>query len=128
MFKIEISHVSKIFRSTRAPDITALKDISLNVNEGEFVTIVGPSGCGKSTLLYLIAGLEIPTEGEILIDGRRVEKPGPQIGIIFQEFRIFLWRTVFKKESLPFDMGFALMATKSTMHLDAKKSRRFSGK
>jgi NitT/TauT family transport system ATP-binding protein len=96
MFKIEINNVSKVFRSGRAPEVVALKNIRLKVNEGEFVTIVGPSGCGKSTLLYLIAGLEIPTEGEILIDGDKVNKPDPKVGIIFQEFRIFLWRTVFK--------------------------------
>jgi NitT/TauT family transport system ATP-binding protein len=96
MFKIEINDVSKVFRDGRTPEIVALKNISLKVNEGEFVTIVGPSGCGKSTLLYLIAGLEIPTEGEILIDGNKVNKPDPEVGIVFQEFRIFLWRTVFK--------------------------------
>jgi NitT/TauT family transport system ATP-binding protein len=96
MFKIEMNNVSKVFRSSRAPEIVALKNISLKVNEGEFVTVVGPSGCGKSTLLYLIAGLETPTEGEILIDGNKVNKPDPSVGIVFQEFRIFLWRTVFK--------------------------------
>jgi NitT/TauT family transport system ATP-binding protein len=96
VFKIEIQDVSKVFRSGKAPDLVALKDIRLNVQEGEFVTIVGPSGCGKSTLLYLIAGLETPTEGQILIDGNPVNKPDPKVGIIFQEFRIFLWRTVFK--------------------------------
>ena len=96
MFKIEIRDVSKVFRSSKAPDLVALKEIRLNVREGEFVTIVGPSGCGKSTLLYLIAGLEVPTEGQILIEGNRVSKPDPRVGIVFQEFRIFLWRTVFK--------------------------------
>ena len=96
MPKIEIQNVSKVFRSGKSPDLVALKDIHLNVKEGEFVTIVGPSGCGKSTLLYLIAGLETPTEGQILIDGNRVNKPDPKVGIVFQEFRIFLWRTVFK--------------------------------
>ncbi|HUL29652.1 MAG TPA: ABC transporter ATP-binding protein [Thermodesulfobacteriota bacterium] len=96
MYKIEIQDVSKVFRSGKSPDIVALKGIRLNVKEGEFVTIVGPSGCGKSTLLYLIAGLEVPTEGQILIDGNRVNKPDPKVGIVFQEFRIFLWRTVFK--------------------------------
>jgi NitT/TauT family transport system ATP-binding protein len=96
MFKIEMNDISKVFRSGRTPDIVALKDINLKVNEGEFVTVVGPSGCGKSTLLYLIAGLETPTEGEIFIDAKKVNKPDPKVGIIFQEFRIFLWRTVFK--------------------------------
>jgi len=96
VYKIEIQDVSKVFRSGKSPDIVALKGIRLNVKEGEFVTIVGPSGCGKSTLLYLIAGLEVPTEGQILIDGNRVNKPDPKVGIVFQEFRIFLWRTVFK--------------------------------
>jgi len=96
VFKIEIQDVSKVSRGGKAPALAALKGIRLNVQEGEFVTIVGPSGCGKSTLLYLIAGLEVPTEGQILIDGNRVDKPDPKVGIVFQEFRIFLWRTVFK--------------------------------
>jgi len=96
VFKIEVQDVSKVFRSGNAPALVALKDIRLNVQEGEFVTIVGPSGCGKSTLLYLIAGLETPTDGQILIDGNRINKPDPKVGIVFQEFRIFLWRTVFK--------------------------------
>jgi NitT/TauT family transport system ATP-binding protein len=96
MYKIEINNVSRVFRSGKAPEIAALKNINLKINEGEFVTIVGPSGCGKSTLLYLIAGLDAPTEGEILIDENKVTKPDPKVGIVFQEFRIFLWRTVFK--------------------------------
>jgi NitT/TauT family transport system ATP-binding protein len=96
MSKIEIRNVSKVFRSGRSPEIIALKDINLRVNEGEFITIVGPSGCGKSTLLYLIAGLETPTGGDILINGNRVNKPDPACGIVFQEFRIFPWRTVFR--------------------------------
>jgi len=96
MFKIEIRNVSKVFRSVRTSEILALKDISFKVNEGEFITIVGPSGCGKSTLLYLIAGLETPTAGDILINGNRVNEPDPTCGIVFQEFRIFPWRTVFK--------------------------------
>lgn len=96
MFKIEINGVSKVFRSERSAEIVALKNISLKVNEGEFVTIVGPSGCGKSTLLYLIAGLVTSTEGEILVNGKKVNGPDPGCGIVFQEFRIFMWRTVLK--------------------------------
>ncbi len=74
--------------------VLALKDISFDVNAGEFVTIVGPSGCGKSTLLSLIAGLRKPSAGEILVDGVAVSGPGVDRGMVFQEFAILPWRTV----------------------------------
>jgi NitT/TauT family transport system ATP-binding protein len=74
--------------------VTAIGDVTLDIHEGEFVTVVGPSGCGKSTLLYLIAGLLRPTAGRILVDGRPVTGPGADRGMVFQEFAILPWRTV----------------------------------
>lgn len=79
--------------------VLALKDVSFEVDQGEFVCIIGPSGCGKSTLLYLIAGLMKPTMGEIRVDDRPVTGPGPDRGMVFQEFAILPWRTVWRNIS-----------------------------
>jgi NitT/TauT family transport system ATP-binding protein len=73
---------------------TALEDISLTVNEGEFVSILGPSGCGKSTLLSIIAGLLIPTEGSVLVNNQLVNQPHPKIGYMLQQDYLFPWKTI----------------------------------
>jgi NitT/TauT family transport system ATP-binding protein len=73
---------------------TAVHDISLDVQEGEFVSIVGPSGCGKSTILNMIAGFIPHSGGEILVGGKPVNGPGPDRGVVFQSFALFPWRTV----------------------------------
>ncbi|MDR1828700.1 MAG: ABC transporter ATP-binding protein [Methylobacteriaceae bacterium] len=72
----------------------ALKDISLELTEGEFVCLLGPSGCGKSTILNLIAGFDRPTSGEVLVNGTAVEKPTPERGMVFQQPTLFPWLTV----------------------------------
>ncbi len=77
-------------------EIKALKNISFEVKDGEFVSIVGPSGCGKSTLLSIIAGLIKPSDGEILVDDKKVEEPLDKIGYMFQRDHLFKWRTVIK--------------------------------
>jgi NitT/TauT family transport system ATP-binding protein len=74
--------------------VVALDGVDLEVPEGEFLSVVGPSGCGKSTLLGILAGLIPPTRGEVLLDGRPVVGPGPDRGVVFQEFAILPWRTV----------------------------------
>ncbi|MFB3922679.1 MAG: ABC transporter ATP-binding protein [Terriglobia bacterium] len=85
--------MSKSFRSPRGT-LSALEGIDLEVGEREFLCILGPSGCGKSTLLNLMAGLDQPTAGEIWMDGRRVEGPGTDRIVIFQELGLFPWLTV----------------------------------
>lgn len=75
---------------------TALDGVSLDIADGEFVTVVGPSGCGKSTLLNAAAGLLTPTSGEVLVDERPVAGPSPRTGVIFQQYALFPWLTVRK--------------------------------
>ena len=91
--KLRLSGVSRSFKSPRGT-LAALEGIELEVREGEFLCILGPSGCGKSTLLSLMAGLDQPTSGEIWMDGKRVEGPGTDRIVIFQELGLFPWLTV----------------------------------
>ena len=91
--KLLIEHVSKTFPSERGI-VHALDDVSLKINEGDFVCLVGPSGCGKSTLLNMIAGLDFPDEGEVLIDGHRIEGPARERMMMFQESALFPWLDV----------------------------------
>jgi NitT/TauT family transport system ATP-binding protein len=74
--------------------VTAVREVSLEVGESEFVAIVGPSGCGKTTILNMIAGFIPASAGEILLDGRHVSGPGPDRGVVFQSFALFPWKTV----------------------------------
>jgi sulfonate transport system ATP-binding protein len=90
---LAIDHVSKEFLVT-GQRLKVLSDINLRVAEGEFVSVVGASGCGKSTLLRLILGLDIDYQGEIRIGGRRVERPGLDRSIVFQEHRLLPWLSV----------------------------------
>ncbi|MFA7664814.1 MAG: ABC transporter ATP-binding protein [Burkholderiaceae bacterium] len=75
-------------------EVTAIRDVSLDVGPGEFVAIVGPSGCGKTTILNMVAGFLAPSGGEILVDSRPVHGPGPDRGVVFQSFALFPWKTV----------------------------------
>jgi NitT/TauT family transport system ATP-binding protein len=75
-------------------EMVAIEKFDLDVAEGEFVCILGPSGCGKTTLLRMIAGLETPTSGELLLNGKPISRPGSDRGMVFQEFALFPWRTV----------------------------------
>ena len=77
-------------------EMVAIDEFNLDVEEGEFVCILGPSGCGKTTLLRMIAGLESPTSGELLLNGTQISKPGSDRGMVFQEFALFPWRSVRK--------------------------------
>src|SRR4051812_6966583 len=92
---LEIQNLSKTyFDPYAATTVTAVHDVSLEVREGEFVSIVGPSGCGKSTILNMVAGFLPLTGGEIRVGGRPVKGPGPDRGVVFQSFALFPWKTV----------------------------------
>lgn len=92
--QIEIQHVQKVFKGAEQQDVIALKDIDFTIPRGQFLCLLGPSGCGKSTLLNAIAGFSLPTQGDILVEGQSVAKPGPDRGMVFQEYALFPWMTV----------------------------------
>ncbi|MBT8120137.1 MAG: ABC transporter ATP-binding protein [Gammaproteobacteria bacterium] len=90
---LEVKNLSKTFETTGGT-VTALKDINFKTHKREFVCVIGPSGCGKSTLIRILAGLESPTSGEVLLDGKAVHGPGPDRGMVFQGYTLFPWLTV----------------------------------
>jgi NitT/TauT family transport system ATP-binding protein len=86
--------ISKTYFDTIAKDdVVALSGVSLSVAAHEFVAVIGPSGCGKSTFLRIVAGLDSPTSGEILVSGRKVKGPGADRGMVFQEYALLPWKT-----------------------------------
>jgi ABC-type nitrate/sulfonate/bicarbonate transport system ATPase subunit len=91
---INIRHVNRIYYDTSGLPVEALRDASLDIRQGEFFSLTGPSGCGKTTLLRLIAGLDSPQSGELLIDGQRIEAPSHERGYVFQQAALFPWKTV----------------------------------
>jgi NitT/TauT family transport system ATP-binding protein len=93
MTQILINHVDKVFK-TPGKDVIALKDINLDIKAGEFVCLLGPSGCGKSTLLNAVAGFALPSSGNITVNSKVVTAPGPDRGMVFQEYALFPWMTV----------------------------------
>ena len=104
---IEVKNINKSFESMTNEDLVVLKDINLQIDDGEFVCFLGPSGCGKTTLLRLIAGLDQPTSGEIVADGEVVEKPSGDRTVIFQQYSLFPWFTVLQ------NVVFGLQMTKN---------------
>jgi NitT/TauT family transport system ATP-binding protein len=95
MTKLELRNVTKGFEATNGANfVTALENINLNIEEGQFVCFVGPSGCGKTTLLNILAGLDKPTSGEVILNGQPVRETGPDRIMVFQENALFPWLKV----------------------------------
>lgn len=95
MTKLELRNVTKGFEGNNgASFVTALENINLNIEEGQFVCFVGPSGCGKTTLLNILAGLDKPTSGEVILNGQPVRETGPDRIMVFQENALFPWLKV----------------------------------
>ena len=90
---IRVSDLSIVFETNRG-QVMAVDRVSFDVSEGEFVCIVGPSGCGKSTVLNTIAGLEVPFEGEVVVEGQPMHRPRPDVGMVFQQPHLFPWKSV----------------------------------
>lgn len=95
MSTLSIRNLAKTYFDPYAGEhVNAVKDISLDVEQGEFVSVVGPSGCGKTTVLNMIAGFIPHSSGEILLNGKAIDGPGPERGVVFQSFALFPWKTV----------------------------------
>ncbi len=97
LVKLEIKNVTKSFYRNDGKQSTltnAIENINLSVNDGEFVCLVGPSGCGKSTLLNILAGLDDPTQGQVILNGRQIIGTGPDRIMVFQENALFPWMKV----------------------------------
>jgi NitT/TauT family transport system ATP-binding protein len=107
MATIQLNGVSKQFRIGRQRRVMALSAMDLTVHEGEFVALLGPSGCGKSTILHLVAGLDEPSTGTVLVDGLppRELQMRHELGIAFQEHALLPWRTVSGNLALPFQIA-----------------------
>lgn len=95
MSKIEIQNLTVDY-SEKNKHFTALEDVSFSVEAGEFVSVIGSSGCGKSTLLSILEGINSPTKGSILIDGKPIQGTGPDRGVVFQHYSLFPWMTARK--------------------------------
>lgn len=91
---VEIDHVDRIYDLPNGGQYVALKNIELKIKQGEFVSLIGHSGCGKSTLLNMIAGLDLPSKGGIILEGRQITKPGPDRMVVFQNYSLLPWLTV----------------------------------
>ncbi len=94
------SGVSKVYATATGP-LVALDDVSFGIREGEFISLVGPSGCGKSTLLSILGGLEDKSLGRLEIDGREIDRPRADVGMMFQTPVLFPWRTIRENVRLP---------------------------
>ncbi len=92
--QLSIRGVSRTFTSARGKATQALLPVDFEVRENDFVTILGPSGCGKSTLLRIVAGLDFPTTGQVVLDGQPVKGPGADRGMVFQSYTLFPWLTI----------------------------------
>jgi NitT/TauT family transport system ATP-binding protein len=101
---IEVRDLTKVYKTQKDEQVTALVDITFDIHDGEFVTCVGPSGCGKTTLLKILAGLLPRTTGEVLLRRTPVHGPRRDIGIVFQESVLLPWRTVIDNTMLPIEI------------------------
>jgi nitrate/nitrite transport system ATP-binding protein len=100
---LEVDHIDKVFPLQNGGEYIALKNIELEIKQGEFVSLIGHSGCGKSTLLNILAGLDKPSQGGIVLDGRQVTEPGPDRMMVFQNYSLLPWKTVRQNIELAVD-------------------------
>ncbi|MEB3120127.1 MAG: nitrate ABC transporter ATP-binding protein, partial [Snowella sp.] len=91
---VAIDNIDKVFPLSGGGEYIALKGINLDIKKGEFISLIGHSGCGKSTLLNMIAGLDLPTEGVVTLEGQRIKQPGPDRMVVFQNYSLLPWLTV----------------------------------
>jgi NitT/TauT family transport system ATP-binding protein len=120
---LQIRNLEKVFQGRKGP-VQALTPTTFDINAGEFVCLVGASGCGKSTLLNMIAGLEEPTGGEILLDGQPVIGPGQDRGMVFQHYTLFPWLTVLENTEFSEQLECNLDYANLTSHEVEERSGR----
>ncbi len=113
--RLAFQNVSMSFDTERGP-LEVVRDLSFEILQGEFVSLVGPSGCGKTTLLNMAAGFVHPTSGQVLLDGRPIAGPGPDRGVIFQEYGVFPWLTV--RQNVEFGLKLAANAKSAAERRD----------
>ena len=104
---IQIKGLTKTFKGGGGKSVTALQDAHLHTDQGSFLALLGPSGCGKSTILRILAGLEDPSSGEAIVDGKTPQelRRGSELGIAFQDHALLAWRSVLKNIQLPFEVA-----------------------
>ncbi len=105
---IRLDGVSATFRHARRADVTAVRDLDLDIHPGEFLTLLGASGCGKTTVLRMIQGLEAPTGGDVLVAGGQPGAAGSEVGFVFQQPSLFPWWTV--RQNVGFGLRLAVRA------------------
>jgi nitrate/nitrite transport system ATP-binding protein len=123
---LQISEVGMVFPTKRGPFV-ALHDINLDVQRGEFVTLIGHSGCGKSTLLNLVAGLTAPTSGVLLLDDRELDGPGPDRGVVFQNHSLLPWLSCHDNVYLAVERVFGETESKPQLRARARAALELVG-
>ncbi len=119
---LTVSQLSKTFAANSGPGTVALQATDLAVAENDFITILGPSGCGKSTLLRMVAGLDTPTSGTIVLDERPITGPGADRGMVFQSYTLFPWLTILQNVCFGLrEKGLTLSAQHDVAHQFIKK-------
>lgn len=103
--QLAIRGLAAIYTAPDGAELPALGPVTFNITAGTFVCLVGPSGCGKSTLIRIMAGLQQPSRGEVLLDGQPVHEPSPQIGLMFQDANLMPWRVVRDNIALPLELA-----------------------
>ncbi|ODV40719.1 nitrate ABC transporter ATP-binding protein [Cupriavidus sp. UYMMa02A] len=111
---LSIEHVGQTFRTRKGPFV-ALRDVNLQISQGEFITLIGHSGCGKSTLLNLIAGLATPSSGALICAGREIAGPGPERAVVFQNHSLLPWMTCFDNVHLGVERVFGGSESKAQL-------------
>jgi NitT/TauT family transport system ATP-binding protein len=99
--RAQFDHVSLTFDTPKGK-LRVVDDVTYDINDGDFIAVIGPSGCGKTTMMSMLAGFQKPTTGKVLFDGAAVNGPGPERGVIFQEYGVFPWLTV--KQNIAFGL------------------------